>query len=514
MKKYLFFPLICFAILLNSTCSKKIEYTLRMPAENLLNNYNIISSTESITQLILNNIHATLIEYNNGLYTGDTAHNWFTPEQGKYSFILKNDIKFSDGRSLNAIDVKDSYELMAQHPLSRFIKKVTIDSIIIIDHKSLDIYSNEPLTVIREFFANVGILKSEDINKGEDYLCNCATAGIYFIYSNTDTLLILKKNKFHRDYKKNKLAPDNIELILQPIKTLEYDMLINNQVDFIQYIPMSLFKQAYTDKNYHIIEKETGIITYLALNATTPYLDTIKPISISSNQSFQNPLKNKNVRQAIAHAIDIKYFLNELLLMKANYLIIPALREKFGYPTDIDCYSYDLDLSKSLMNQAGYNEGFVMTINANEGFLYSQIAHFIEESLKNINIIVNTNIISPQDLVAINPNRAAGIYTMVDNHETRLANSLRLWFYYDQNAPRQNRFKNYNQNINLLLDKLRIIEDTDPEAPLLYNELTNIIIDETFIIPIMNHLDIYLLNKKFNYLDSNELKFTNFIIAK
>ena len=109
--------------------------------------------------------------------------------------------------------------------------------------------------------------------------------------------------------------------------------------------------------------------------------------------------KNKNLRLAVAHAIDIdrmiKVFTNNTAL-KANSIYPPSV---FGYSADQKVgFKYDLELAKSYLNKAGYPDGKNLpeiVFDARSSRTTSrQMAEFVKSELKkigmNIKIQLNT----------------------------------------------------------------------------------------------------------------------------
>jgi peptide/nickel transport system substrate-binding protein len=84
----------------------------------------------------------------------------------------------------------------------------------------------------------------------------------------------------------------------------------------------------------------------------------------SSNVHGKNPFKDKRVRQAMYHAIDIEAVLRDLmgdLLIPAGMVIAPGVN---GYSPEFDArLPYDPAKAKGLLMEAGYPDGFSVTLD-------------------------------------------------------------------------------------------------------------------------------------------------------
>ena len=511
-KVFTFFWII---IVLIGSCSERKETILRMPIGSMPQDYSISVSTNSYVMLIFRNIHDVLIEYENGSYINRLAESWNTPTSTQLTVKIRDNAYFSDGSPVTANDVKESYLWMMNNPRSPFYDTIPIDSMVARDN-FIDIYCSRDISLQGGFISLTGIMKANDLKKGEEYLNNhITTAGVYYVYFKNNERIILKKNKYHRDFLKNKKAPDTIELILEPSRSNQYEMLINDEVDFIEFVDTEKYDEILASKKYQILEKDSNLIVYMMLNSSNHAISNINfnPLEnyLAQNNTIKNPLHNKKVRQAMAHAIDTQSYIDNYMAAKAYPIILPALRNSFGFPTDKPCYEFDLKLAKKLMKEAGYQNGFEINIHTANLRYNRPFADFIKECLEKINITTNVIVLSSEEMRERDTNRAATINAINIRSNFTLANTLSPRYIYLPNTPSgDNLFGNYNPKINELLYKITALTPPDPDLIGLYKELTDVIIDETFIIPFLNPFSIYAINKKFSYNHTPDLKFTDF----
>jgi peptide/nickel transport system substrate-binding protein len=123
----------------------------------------------------------------------------------------------------------------------------------------------------------------------------------------------------------------------------------------------------------------------------------------SSNVRARNPFKDKRVRQAIAHAIDEEPVLRSLmgeLFLPAGMLITPGVN---GYDPELDQpTSYDPEQAKALLTEAGYPDGFSVTLDCANDWGDDEIAECkgAAEQLGKIGIAVTINFLSNDQFIS------------------------------------------------------------------------------------------------------------------
>jgi len=114
--------------------------------------------------------------------------------------------------------------------------------------------------------------------------------------------------------------------------------------------------------------------------------------TICFNSLADSPLKDLRVRQAIAYAIDAKG-IADALLGNGKYGEAStqwALPGSSQY-ADIPGYAFDVEKAKSLMKEAGYENGFELTINYQVGDFARNACQIIAQQLSEIGITLKLN---------------------------------------------------------------------------------------------------------------------------
>jgi ABC-type transport system substrate-binding protein len=358
------------------------------------------------------------------------------------------------------------------------------------------IYGEKSTRFIKEILlSRVTIYKASDIEKGTEYLQkNPLGTGAYYLSFQDSTQAIYKKNKYHRDFQNNKKAPDIVRTYKEKSIDKQVEQLLNGEADFVSGQALYMYEQIFNYPNLRVNSTSSNQIMYL-------YLDSVsqKPQGLWSNDGQplrKNPLRDKRVRYAIVHALDMQTFIQDKFFGKANLLVIPALPNQKGYPTYKKYYKYDVELSKSLLKEAGYANGFAMQITIDDMKISAMLADFIKESLKEINIEVSIDVHDGY-LFEITGSSAVlyGIFSMRGSDTYGLLAGM---FY---NAPdwtgTLNIFNYHYPKVNSLIENLATMSEFDTRIPDLYTELTDFVYDELAIIPLINPHFVYVTSEKY-----------------
>lgn len=100
------------------------------------------------------------------------------------------------------------------------------------------------------------------------------------------------------------------------------------------------------------------------------------------------PFDQKEVRQAISMAINKESLIDGILEGHGVPAIGPLAPTVFGYSDTVEQQKYDVEEAKSLLKEAGYEEGFETTLLTYESGANSDIAIFIQAELKELGIDV------------------------------------------------------------------------------------------------------------------------------
>lgn len=100
----------------------------------------------------------------------------------------------------------------------------------------------------------------------------------------------------------------------------------------------------------------------------------------------KEPLDDKRVRQAITHIFDKEEVINGIYSGTGRTLEGPLQPEVLGYDEDIEGLGYDVERARELMAEAGYEDGFEISIITNDAPERVDLAVYLQEALREINV--------------------------------------------------------------------------------------------------------------------------------
>jgi len=486
----------CLLILLIS-CTATQPTTLRIALAVFPETFDYMMTNDRFSDIIEHNIFETILShgYERSLHDVLTDFNYFQTDTLLVMHI-KEGIKFSDGTDLVAEDIVES--------IQRYITTIpdkarfSFDEISIIDDTTLYFYLHRADLSYFDmyYFTLIPVYKALYIRSLSMAQLDTLPIGTgpYYLYSAESDKIVLKKNHHYREYSQMSENPDIVEYYLEPNLHSQYLMLKNNQVDFILDMDYVDYPDASQQPDIKIYKQLTDYYSFMALDIMSP---TRPDINLA-----QNPLRDKRVRQAIAHSIDMRTYVAENLSGQAILLTLPAPIQTVNYPVDLEYYPYDLQAAKKLMQAAGLPNGFTMTLASTQGLYSIWLSDFIQKSLIDININVvieyHDGVMLYQTLAESPPSSCVVMYSP-GTANSELHEFFKKHLDYDKDHHlKENIFNLYNKNIHALLDSLKTLESTYID-PIIKNDLTDKLIDlvysEIMVLPLMQPYTFVAMRK-------------------
>lgn len=308
------------------------------------------------------------------------ADSWTISDDGLvYTFKLKENVKFSDGTPVTGEDWIFSLE-RARDNASSNSRSVAepIASVEAPDDTTLVITLKEPCA---SFLANLCkwnmVVKSkahfEALGEDENAFSESPLGtGPYMLTNWTKgESLEFEANPYYHEagypltkYMEYKIIPDDNTLLLQ---------LQSGDVDIMVSAPASMAENIAASEGVSLQEFTSTQIRYLTFNCS------------------QKPLDNQLVRQALDYATDKQ----EILDVVANGYGTVANSYFSNLYTDyyddtIQSRGVDYEKAKELLTEAGYPDGFELTMNIYAGnSVYEQIATCLQSEWANVGVTLN-----------------------------------------------------------------------------------------------------------------------------
>ncbi len=215
------------------------------------------------------------------------------------------------------------------------------------------------------------------------------------------------------------------------------------------------------------------------------------------------PLQDARVRQAVSHAIDRQLLIDGVLNGYGTPLATFFRPDMFGFDADLPAQAYDPDLSRSLLAEAGYPDGFTVRMSTSPTTVTKgdEIAQAIASMLGEVGIKVDLQVVSDQtqrDTYLGNPDKTSGAVP-----------PLFMWNWGSQlpdaSSPltgllRTGGVTSYmsNPELDALID--RFVAEMNPETRRAQAiELQQFLYTDLPVIPLYLQLDLYGVNERIGW---------------
>jgi peptide/nickel transport system substrate-binding protein len=311
------------------------------------------------------------------------AMSWENPDMLTWIFHLQKNVKFHSGKPLEADDIVYSFRRLLDHPeLEMRAYLPNIAEIKRLTSESVQVRTTQPVGVFLNKLNFVLIVprgsSSESLTAVED------GTGPYRLadWKKGEKIIIRRDEKYWGP----RPDLDSATFLLSRSPQQAIQDLQSGKSQFIQSNTKMIERVVRASNRFKLLVHDSLFLKYLSydlVNDPTPYCNEKK-----------NPFKEKLVRQAIEAAIDRPALINQL----STYSIAatqPVPPFVFGYNPALRPGAYDLAQARSLLAEAGYPNGFEVTLHA--GRTLMEAAKIVQAQLAQIGIRINIRALSSVD---------------------------------------------------------------------------------------------------------------------
>ncbi len=337
-------------------------------------------ATDALSSRINELIFESLVRLDaRGEFQGELAETIERPSAREIVFRLRRGVRFSNGRELNARDVKFTYEsvLDSQALSPKRAGLRPLESIAVSGDHTIVMTTHEPYAPALEM-AMLGIVpEGSPIQSGRGADAPPGTGPFKLVSFTRDDAVALARNPFHE---RRARGADGVVFKVVPDPTVRALELIKGICQFTQNsIQPDLLPYLRAKPNLVVLKSPGTAYQYLAFNFRSPALLDLR------------------VRRAIAYAIDRKSIVDSYLRGTARVATGMLAPNNWAYTADVMTYSYDPERARQLLDEAGYlagpdgMRGLALAYKTTpEG---ARMAEIIQAMLKRvgINVSVRTN---------------------------------------------------------------------------------------------------------------------------
>jgi len=330
------------------------------------------------------------------------AESWKQVSPMAWRFKLREGVKFHDGTPLTADDVVFSLE-RALSPLSQMRTSVQgVSKARALDPLTVEFTMAEPNPALLQHLTQFRIMsrawavkhraeKPQDYKNKEDaYSARHANGSGPFILKEYthDVRVVLAANKEWWGRKAGLWESNLDEVIMLPIQSnaTRLAALLSGEVDFVIDPANQDVERLRSNPQIRIVEGPEMRVQYLAFDLKRDEL-------VYGSEKKRNPFKDARVRLAVAHAIDADAIRQKVMrgLSKPIGAIIPDLIA--GYHPDGDRrVPFDRERAKKLLTEAGYPNGFEVTLDCGNNAPAAEICQAVAAMLSQAGIRTRPNI--------------------------------------------------------------------------------------------------------------------------
>ena len=353
-------------------------FTLGVPSDLLTMDPD--GANQTFTQVMLGSIYEGLVRLDEHMRVEPAlASSWSQPSANMWRFNLRPGVHFHDGAALTAEDVVFSFARAAAEGSDIKVSVSPIRSVQAIDAQTVEIVTDGPDPILPREIPYVYIMskawavahQAEAPNGVRTERMTYATmhtngTGPFRLVERTpDTSTTLERNPKWWDTTQTVLD----RVVIRPIGSdaTRIAALVAGDADLIQGVPLQAIDQLHNNPEIKVAEATDMRTLFLGMDQHSDHLP--------ADPALPNPFKDVRVRRAVYQAIDIVAIQKRVmrgLSRPAGTMVAPSIN---GYDQGQDVrLPYDPAASRALLKEAGFSDGFTVTLDCPSGRLVNDEA--------------------------------------------------------------------------------------------------------------------------------------------
>lgn len=316
------------------------------------------TKSERVSFLLFNRLFRLDTDFN---VVPDLAESWEQTSDTEWTIKIKEGVKFTDGKEMTSEDVKYSLDRSKTMPKVQHVLS-EVASVDIVDTYTVKITTNVPFSPFLYTLVHAG---ASIVPAGtEDFSTPVGSGPYKFVEWVSGDKVVLEKNADYFDAD-NMGQMNKIIFKVIPEGTSRTIALETGEVDIVDELPNNDIQKVTDNDALTLYESASTRIDYFGMN------------------NAKAPFDNQLVRQAMNYAIDKEAVMIVAINgagIEGTSVLAPSMLGFKGAD-----YSYDPEKAKALLAEAGYPDGFKITIWAS-GDERKRIAEVIQANLLEVGI--------------------------------------------------------------------------------------------------------------------------------
>ncbi|MEM0908755.1 MAG: ABC transporter substrate-binding protein [Pseudomonadota bacterium] len=375
--------------------------TLKFAFQGELKSLDPYTLNETFTLSSLGNVYEGLTRRDGDLQIiPGLAERWEVVDPNTWRFYLRPGVKFHNGNDLTAEDVVFSADRVRSEA-SDLKARIPADAqFSAVDDLTVEVKLTTPNPILHYEWDTWGIMDKEwtvendavgvtsASDEGQNYASlNANGTGPFKVASHEiGVKTIYEENKDWWNTANKNFNISTVEFTPIGQDATRVAALLSGELDMVYPIPVQDIARVNANAG-------TEALTGPELRTIFLGFDQMRDELLYSDIKGKNPFKDQRVRQAVYQAIDIEAIKQKImrnLATPAALMISPAL---FSRSDEFSRRDYDPDAAKKLMEEAGYGDGFTVSMDCpNDRYVNDeQICQAVAAMLARIGITVDLN---------------------------------------------------------------------------------------------------------------------------
>lgn len=345
--------------------------TFRWANDGDVNSMDPYARNETFLLTFMGNVYEPLVRRDRDLKVEPAlAVRWEQPSPTVWRFHLRPDVKFHDGTAFTAEDVVFSVRRAKGQGSNVSTKLATVTEARVVDPLTVEFVTAQPnpilLEEIADFFimskrwaeANNAAQAADLTRREENYATRNAngTGPFRLVSREPDQRTVLEPNTNWWDRAEHNLTRVEFNVIANAATRVA--ALLSGEVDMVYTVPPQDVERIGRTQGFRIHQKAELRTIFLGFDQSRDQL-------LKSDVQGRNPFKDVRVRRAFVHAIDVEAIRSRVMRgqSRPSWLMVgPGIN---GFDEDLDKARprVDLDAARRLLSEAGYPNGFGVTMD-------------------------------------------------------------------------------------------------------------------------------------------------------
>ncbi|WP_271896711.1 ABC transporter substrate-binding protein [Candidatus Phyllobacterium onerii] len=297
----------------------------------------------------------------------ELATAWTTIDPTHWEFKLRQGVKFHDGSDFDADDVVASLLRARDKPSQGFASYTrNIASVTSKDPYTVVIETKVPDPILLNSVSRIRIIsadcKDAPVQEFDSGKCAVGTGAYSFVSYSPGSNLTLKRND---SYFAGASHWSDVTLRFLPDDGARLASLLSNEIDIIEALPADGMSRVQSSNNLQVISGQSSRLVYMGLDVGRDVSPFVK--AADGSDLGKNPLKDLKVRRAMLMSINRPAIVDRVMQKNGTVADQFVAKGYAGHSDQVENVGYDPKAAKAILAEAGYPEGFSLTLHGPSG---------------------------------------------------------------------------------------------------------------------------------------------------